>query len=342
MKIEKSKFGTHQNQDVTLYELTNASGMKVKVMGFGATITQILLPDSTSISCGFDTFEGYFSEEYRQNAPYFGCTVGRYCSQIKDAKFSLNGSEYTLAKNCGENNLHGGNCGFDKRMWQITAMESENALKCTLKSEDMEEGFPGEVLAELILTLTDENELKFQYSASTTKETPLSMTNHSYFNLSGFQTSVEDYEVEIPTTQLMECDETGAANGTIIDVSGGVADLTKPRKIKEIEQGLGDGMEHFYIYENPNQELRLTARVEDKTSNRSMEVYSTEPCMLFYTAKHMSSKLQRNENEKFGKTRAFACETHRWQNGVNIPYSPNSFTKADEKFESETLFRFKF
>lgn len=342
MKIEKSFFGKYQEQDITLYELVNSQGFRVKVMNLGATITQILLPDGSSISCGFDTLEEYFSEEYRQNAPYFGCTVGRYCSQIKDAKFSLNGTEYKLAKNCGNNNLHGGTCGFDKRIWNITELEDRNALKCSLTSEDMEEGFPGEVVAEVVITLTDENEIKFRYSATTTKETPLSMTNHSYFNLSGFKTSVEEFEVEIPTTQLMECDETGAANGTIMDVSGSVSDLTKPRKIKDIEQGLGDGMEHFYIYENPNQELRLYARIEDKASNRSMEVYSTEPCMLFYTAKHMSNKLKRNNKEVYGKTRAFACETHRWQNGVNIPYAPNSFTKENEKFESETVFKFRF
>ncbi len=341
MKINKTLFGKFHDEDVYLYELTNSKGFRVKVMSYGATITQILLPDNTSISCGFDTLEEYFGEEYRANAPYFGCTVGRYCSQIKDAKFTLAGTEYPLAKNCGENNLHGGAQGFDKRIWCITENEETNSLCCTLKSEDMEEGYPGEVMAEVVMELTEDNEIKFSYSATTTKDTPLSMTNHSYFNLSGFASSVEDFEVELPTYKLMACDESGAATGEILDVRGTANDLTTARKIKDIESELGDGMEHFYVYDNPFEDLRLTARIEDKASGRAMEVFSTEPCMLFYTAKHMSNKLQRNENEKFGKTRAFACETHRWQNGVNIEGSPRSFTAKNETFKSQTIFKFK-
>lgn len=344
MKIIQSDFGKYKDQKITLYELTNNNGFVVKLMSLGATITQIKLPDETSISCGFDSLDEYFSKEYINNAPYFGATIGRYCSQIKDAKFKLNNTEYNLAKNCGENNLHGGICGFDKKIWDITPLKDSNTagVKCSLKSKDMEEGFPGEVEAEVKIMLTSDNEIKISYKATTNKDTPLSMTNHSYFNLSGFKKSIEELEVQIPTTKLMEMDNTGAATGVILDTSGGVNDLTTPTKIKDIESKLGEGMEHFYIYENPNNRLNLTAIIKDKEYNRSLEVYSTEPCMLFYTAKHMSNKLQRNNKERYGKTMAFACETHRWQNGVNISNSPCSITKKDEIFNSETVFKFNF
>ena len=343
MKIKTEEFGTYQNSVVSLYTLENENGMQVKIMDMGATITQIVLPDGASVACGFDTLDAYLSDEYKANAPYFGCTVGRYCSQIKDAKFSLNGKVFALNKNCGENNLHGGTIGFDKKMWRIEPFECSDVvgLACQLVSPDGDEGFPGEVIANVKFTLTNDNEIVLDYNAKTTETTPLSMTNHTYFNLSAFERDVEGFDVQLFSDKLMATDSSGAATGELLDVENTCNDLRDATKIGDVHAALGEGMEHFYVFDNPKGALMQTAKVVDKQSNRSLEVFSTEPCMLFYTAKFMSDLLKRNDREKYGKHRAFACETHRWQNGVNIAEAPHSFTSPEEVFSSKTIFKFK-
>lgn len=347
MKSTQISFGKHNNQEVTQFVLENDNGMVVKILDLGATISSITIPGKgnkpTSIACGFDTLDGYFSEEYKANSPYFGCTVGRYCSQIKDAKFNLDGTTYQLATNCGDNNLHGGTVGFDKRMWEATPIESDGKIgvQFQLKSADMEEGFPGNVEAAVVMLLSNDNEIILNYSATTDKTTPLSMTNHSYWNLSGFKTKVEGFKVQVNTNQLQEMDDTGAGTGKVLDVTGTANDLREGKIIKDVHDAVG-GFEHFYVFDNKNEDLIQTAKVEDPESGRSLEVYSTEPCMLFYTAKYMSDELKRNENELYGQYRAFACETHRWQNGPNIDGSPKTFTKPDEVFKSTTIFKLSF
>ena len=175
MKITKQTFGEFQGTEVHLYLLENDYGMRVKVTNYGATITSIELPNGdgthASVACGFDNFSDYFEKEYVENAPYFGCTVGRYCSQIKGAKFELDGKEYQLAENCGPNNLHGGAVGFDKKIW--CAEETDEGLEMTLKSLDMEEGFPGNVDVKVTFNLSNDHALAIKYHAVTDKDTPI-------------------------------------------------------------------------------------------------------------------------------------------------------------------------
>jgi aldose 1-epimerase len=344
MNIEKQLFGSYQGRDIYQFTLENANGMQIKIMDFGATITSITIPDSNgkpvSIACGFDKFDDYFSDEYKANSPYFGCTVGRYCSQIKDARFEIEGKTYELATNCGPNNLHGGTVGFDKKVWESIAFESKDELGVIFNvfSADLEEGFPGNVEATVTVKLTNKNEIIFDYSAKSDKATPMSMTNHSYFNLSGFQENVEGYTVKVNADKLITIDDTGAATG-VQDISGTINDLREGRTVGSVQSDLGDGFEHFYIFDNDAQNLNRVAEVEDKESGRKLEVFSTEPCMLFYTAKYMSDALRRNNNEKYGKYQAFACETHRWPNGPNLKNSPCSILKPGEKFTSKTIIK---
>ena len=346
MKTEITIFGEYKGVKIFQYRLENDNGMVVKIMNYGATITSVTIPGKdgkpVSIACGFDRFEDYFADEYKTNAPYFGSTVGRYCSQIKNSKFVLNDRTFELASNCGLNNLHGGTIGFDKKIWMTLPFESpsEIGIKFSLNSEDMEEGFPGNVIAKVLIKLTNNNEIVFEYNATTDKTTPFSMTNHSYFNLSGFQESVEDYQLRINTNKLLELDETGAATGIVKDVSNTIEDLRSSRMVNAVQLAMNDGFEHFYVFDNDKNKFDKFAEVEDKVSERKLEVLSTEPCMLFYTAKYMSDKLQRNETEKYGKYMAFACETHRWPNGPNISESPGSMLKPNEKFSSKTIFKF--
>ncbi len=346
MKISKTPFGLLNGYSIELYTLINDNGVELSIMNYGATITSLKIPNQdggkTNIVCGFDRFDDYFSETYKNNAPYFGCTVGRYCSQIKDSKFTLNGEEFQLAANCGPNNLHGGVVGFDKQIWKVKETQKDNSveLEMSLSSKDGDEGYPGNVEAKVTIALNNDDEIGVNYHANTDKATPLSMTNHSYFNLSGFNESIEDHVVKVTTNKRLQLDETGAATGEIVDISNKADDLRTKKTIKDVHGLMGDGFEHFYVFDS--MEMNKKAVVSHAATGRSLEVYSSEPCMLFYTAKYTSDELQRNAEEKYGKYRAFCCETHRYPNGPNIPGSPGSITKAKEEFKSTTIFKLKY
>ncbi|MFY0687660.1 MAG: galactose mutarotase [Cyclobacteriaceae bacterium] len=343
MKISKSSFGTFEGQNVDLFRLENDKGMAVKITNYGGTITSIQLPLDSGIrevACGFDTLEGYFGPEYKANAPYFGCTVGRYCSQIKDAKFSLEGKVYQLAAMVGDNNLHGGIKGFDKQIWEAKEFESANGVGIALQlnSPDGQEGFPGNVEAKVTFVLTNANEIEISYEATTDKATPLSMTNHTYFNLSGFSEDVLNHVAKVNTDKRQEMDETGAGTGVIVELDGQPDDLSGGRRIGDVHDEMGDGFEHFYVFDKTGSDLSEVASVA--LGDLSLTVKSTEPCMLLYTGKYTSDELKRESGDQYGMYRGFCCETHRYQNGPNIPGSPGTITTPDAPFEARTVFAF--
>lgn len=345
MIINKTLFGSFQNQDIDLYTLKNSNGMSVKITNYGATVTEISVPNSKgeveNVACGFDTLDGYFSIEYVANSPYFGGTIGRYCSQIKDAKFSLNGKEYQLSANCGNNNLHGGTVGFDKRIWNVKTIEgNQPSIRMTLISKDLEEGYPGNVQVSVQFTLTANNELKIDYNATPDQDTPIALTNHTYFNLNAFSSTIEDHIVRVNTSKRQVIDDTGAGTGEIVNIEGEADDLRIGKKIGDVHTQINDGFEHFYIFDNANSDLQEVASIKSKQSGRSLTVSSTEPCMLLYTGKYTSDDIKRENGEQYGKFRGFCCETHRYQNGPNIQDSPNTITKAGEEFKSTTIFKF--
>jgi len=345
MKTIATYFGKFENEEIHLYTLENDNGLIVKISNYGATITSIIVPqkngDAQEIVCGYDTFRNYFSEDYQSNAPYFGGTVGRYCSQIKDAKFTLNEKEYELAKIVGDNNLHGGKIGFDKKIWKVKPFSNDiPQIEMELQSTDLEEGFPGNVKISVLFSLTNDNEIKINYIATSDVDTPFTITNHSYFNLSGFDDTVETHIVQIDSDKKQVWDETGAATGENISVIGAIDDLRTEKNIGEVHQAMGDGFEHFYLFEEKGFSLEKVATVYDPKSGRSIEISTTEPGMLFYTGKYTSDTLKRESGQQYGKYRGFCCETHRYPNGPNIPNSPKSILKKDETYDSTTIFKF--
>lgn len=346
MKTAASRFGQMGGTPIDLFTLVNSNGMTVKITNYGGTITSIQIPDKEGnieeIVCGFDTFESYFAEDYQSNAPYFGGTVGRYRSQIKDSKFTLHGKEYQLAKIVGDNNLHGGKIGFDKKIWNAKPISSDNAkLEMHLRSVAMEEGFPGNVDVTVSFTLTNENELKIDYSANTDADTPFTITNHTYFNLSGFSENVENHTVKIYSDKKQVWDETGAATGENVSVVGKADDLRQGKIIGEVHEAMGDGFEHFYLFEEKGFDLGKVAEIYEPKSGRSLEISTTEPGMLFYTGNYTSDDLKRESGQQYGKYRGFCCETHRYPNGPNIPDAPKSILKKGETYDSTTIFKFK-
>ena len=347
MNIKKLHFGKHQGQEIDLYTLENEHGMRIRIMNYGATITSVSIPSKDGkrhdVVCGFDTFDGYFAEAYKNNAPYFGCTVGRTSSVIKDAKFPIGNEEFSITPNMAPHNLHGGAEGFDKKVWSAETIQTEvgPAVKMSLRSEHMEEGYPGNLDITVQFTLTNDNEIKIDYEAGTDRLTPISMTNHTYFNLSGFEENLENHTAKVIAAQFLgPAADGGITEGELVSVEGRAEDLRGGKTFNEIFAGLEFGFEHYFVFDKPHWELEKVAEFTHPGSGRKLEILSTEPGMLFYTGRYTSDDLKRESGDQYGQFRAFCCETHRYQNGQNIPGSPGSLTSPDEKYTQTTIFRF--
>jgi len=342
MLTTNNEFGIYQDQKIALYTLENAKGMKLQITNYGATITSISVLDQNGnrqeLACGFDTFEGYFGEDYKANAPYFGCTVGRFASRIKDGKFSIDGQEYTLAVNNGSNHLHGGLVGFDKKIWQAEPND-DGSLAMSLTSPDMEEGFPGTVQVKVTFSLTEENELIIQYEATTDKTTPLSLTNHTYFNLSGFEQTIENHISQIDAAEFLQPDATNVPVGEVAKVEGTAADLRTGKRLGDCFAEMETGFEHYYTFDKTPNELTKVATFKDPASGRSLEIKTTEPGALFYTGYFTSDQLQRENGDQYGRYRAFCFETSRYPNGPNLAEQGGAVTQAGDIYQSKTIFK---
>ncbi|WP_281615042.1 aldose epimerase family protein [Flammeovirga sp. SubArs3] len=344
--IKSNLFGVHEGYKVFQYELKNTKGMIVKIMTLGATITSIQVPNKkgnvTEVACGFDQLSGYFSEEYKANAPYFGCTVGRFASRIKDGQFSIDGEKYSVATNDGPNHLHGGIKGLDKQLWQcVNEVSSEvgDSITFQRKSNDMEEGFPGNVVIEVTFTLMNNNAIEIVYHATTDKKTPISLTNHTYFNLSGFKEQIGNHQVKILADEFLKADPTNVPVGEKVAVDGSILDLKKGKLLNEVLAELATGCEHYFLFD-PSESLKKVAEFKHLASDISLEVSTTEPGMLFYTGYFTSDALKRESGDQYGRYKAFCCETHRFPNGPNIADAPRVFTTPDQPYTSTTVFSF--
>ena len=346
MKPTETDFGRIGDATIMLFTLSNSNGMQVKIMNYGATITSVKVPDRernlTEVACGFDTLEGYFSDNYKANSPYFGATIGRYCSHIKDAKFSLNGKDYQLAVNGGGNNLHGGMVGFDKKIWTAKVVEDSpnSSLEMSLLSEDMEEGFPGNVEVKVFFSLNESNELSISYQAKTDAPTPLALTNHTYFNLSGFQNNILGHSAQIAASRRLAMDATGAVTGYVIDLEKQPDNLSQAKIIADVHQEMNDGFEHYYVFDKPVFKFEKVAEITCAETGISLDITTDEPGMLFYTGKYTCDSLHRESGHAFGKFRGFCCETHRFPNGPNLPGLAGTILKPGEMFNSMTKYSF--
>jgi len=346
MPIESREFGIIDGQTITLFTLKNEKGMSVSIMNLGATITAISVPngngEKVQVACGFDSLERYLSEEYKSNAPYFGCTVGRYASRIKDGMFSINGTSYTTACNDGSNHLHGGIKGYDKKIWnaKIVKEKENDLLIMTLNSPHLEEGYPGEIDVEVIFELSEDNKIEISYQGITDQETPLSLTNHTYFNLSGFQNTIESHQAKIQASTFLKPDETNVPVGEIASVSNTAADLQDRRQLGNSLNQMTTGFEHYYVFDDYNTELNEVAEFADSHNNLMLKIYTTEPGALFYTGYFTSDKLERNSKERYGRYMGFCFETSRYPNGPNIEGAPMSTTVPGAPFKSKTVYQF--
>ena len=350
LSIQKSNFGTlSTGEAVHLFTLTNNKGMQVGILDYGGIITSLLAPDKNGnyedVVLGFDTLA-----DYETRNPYFGALVGRYANRIAGGKFSLDGREYRLVQNNGNNHIHGGTKGFDKVIWGANPIEFADrvSLELSYTSEDMEEGYPGNLVCNVTYTLTDNNELQVTYRATTDKKTIVNLTQHSYFNLSGdFSRSILDHELQLKADEFVPVNDELIPTGDYAAVTGTPFDFNSMKKIgKDIESSheqirIGNGYDHSWVLKEYNSKIRLVSTVVHPSTGRVLEVYTTEPGMQLYTGNFLDSTLPAKGGGTYGRRSGFCLETQHHPDSPNQPKFPSVVLEPGQTYRSETLFKFK-
>jgi aldose 1-epimerase len=347
--VSKAAFGkTKDGTPVEIYTLTNRHGMTARVMTYGATLTELIVPDRTGkpadVVLGFDKLEPYLA-----GPPYFGATVGRVGNRIARGTFTLNGKTYHLATNNGPNHLHGGNKGFDKVVWKAEVLPSKagEAVKFSYRSPDGEEGYPGTLDASVVYTLTDANELRLDYTATADKPTPVNLTNHSYFNLAGEGSgTILDEVLMIAADEMTPVDDTLIPTGKLAPVKGTAFDFTTPTaigaRIDKVPIAPPVGYDHNYVLRPApaGQALRLAARVTDPKTGRTMDVRTTEPGVQFYSGNFLDGTITNRNGVPYQKHAAFCLETQHYPDSVNHPNFPSTILEPGTTYRSTTIYRF--
>lgn len=341
MKTKERKVATYEGKDIKLFELENNQGLKVVLMNYGATLISLFVPDRqgnlADITLGFDSFEEYLGKN-----PYFGSTIGRYANRIGQAKFVLDGREYQLAKNDGENHLHGGIKGFDKVVWEAEPIGNSHLLGVNFSylSPDGEEGYPGNLSCQVSYFLTESDELHISYLATTDKITHLNLSHHSYFNLAGQgQGDILGHELQIFASRYTVVDENLIPTGEIKEVEGTPLDFRQPRVIGERLNQLPGGYDHNFVLDNRGG-LGLAARVFEPLSGRMMELYTTEPGLQFYSGNFLDGTIRGKGGKVYGKHFGFCLEPQHFPDSPNKPDFPSTILRPGEMYRSLTIFKF--
>ncbi len=348
--VTKQPWGkTADGQAVDLYTLTNASGASVQIATLGGTVVAINVPDKAgalgNVVLGFDTLDGFLTPH-----PFFGVLVGRYGNRIGKAQFTLDGTTYTLAKNNGENSLHGGRKGFDKYVWKTREVPSKDglAIELTHVSPDGDEGFPGTLTATVVYTWTDTNGLRLDYSATTDKPTVVNLTNHTYFNLSaGKSPTILDHQLQIIAARFTPVDKGLIPTGELRLVAGTPFDFTAGRRIgadidltKDEQIAFGGGYDHNFVLNGDAGTMRPAARVTEPTSGRVMEVSTAEPGVQFYTGNFLDGTITGRGGVKYVKRSGFCLETQHFPDSPNKPAFPSAVLRPGQTYKTSTQYTF--
>jgi len=347
--IEKQAFGsTPEGQPVDIFTITNLQGIEVRVINLGGAITSLLAPDKNgkqnNIVLGFDDLEGYIS-----NRPHFGAIIGRYTNRIANGKFMLDGVEYSLAKNNGPNALHGGLRGFDKALWQARSFHApgEAGVIFIYRSKDGEEGYPGNLDTTVTYTLTDRNELVFDYQATTDKATPVNLTQHTYFNLAGDGSGdVLGHELTLNADRFTPVDKTMIPTGELRSVRGTPLDFSQPTAIGSRINAdyeplkLAFGYDQNFVINRKGDGLEFAARVYEPTSRRVLEVYTTEPGVHLYTANFLDGTIRRKQGYTYKQRTGLCLETQHFPDSPNHPDFPSTILRPGQTYHSRTMLKF--
>jgi len=339
--IKEIPWGSVENKPVSLFTLTNAQGMQVKLTNFGGIITSIVVPDAkgafTDVVLGFDNLQ-----QYVDGHPCFGATIGRYANRIRNARFILDGQTYQLKANNGKHCIHGGPQGFDKRVWQAKAVRSPlgPAVRLRYLSSDGEEGFPGNLHTTVTYTLTQDNALHCRFEAQTDKPTHVSLTQHSYFNLNGCRATVHDHQIKIAAQHYTEIDEDIVPTGKIGSVKGTEWDLSSMTRMGDHLHKLDHGGYHFnYIFDKAVGQLAPVIQVRDPHSGRTLEVSTTQPGVQFYSGNNIPDHLVGKNKIQYGPHLAFCLETQHYPDSPNHPHFPSTVLRPGEKYNHVVIYK---
>jgi aldose 1-epimerase len=341
--IQKRLFGKMPSGErIDEYSLTNKNGLTLKVITYGGIVTQLHVPDRAGrladVVLGFDNLE-----QYVNGHPYFGCITGRVAGRLTHGKFSLDGKNYALAINNPPNHLHGGVVGFDKRVWSAEVIsENEPRLRLNYLSPDGEEDYPGNVRASVVYSLTEANEFIVEYEAVTDQATPLSLTNHSYFNLAGEGSGrIDDHVLQIFADDYAPADETMTLLGHREPVAGRANDFNRTSRVGDAIPGLWKNHGDNYFTRSGGGSIpRPVARLFEPASGRMMEISSTEPCLQLYTGVSLDGTLTGKSGKSYGPHSAICLECQGYPNGVNEPHLGNIVLRPGETYQQTTVHKF--
>ena len=348
-KFTKSDFGkTADGRSVDIYTLTNSSGAEAKIITYGGSVVSVRVPDKNGkfddVVLGFDSIA-----DYEKHTSYFGALIGRYANRIAKGKFVLDGKQYILAVNNGENHLHGGRVGFNREVWAARASADNTGavLELNYVSPDGQEGYPGELRVKVVYTLTEQNELKIVYSATTDKGTIVNLTNHAYFNLAGAGSGdILDHQMVINADRFTPTDDGSIPTGELRNVKGTPFDFTEPTAIgsrigQDYEQLIyGKGYDHNWVLNKKAGELSLAARVYEPKSGRVLEVRTTEPGIQFYSGNYLDASIKGKGGKDYPRRSAFCLEAQHFPDSPNHPQFPSTVLRPGETYHQTTIYTF--
>jgi aldose 1-epimerase len=347
MPISRDTFGiTNDAAAIERYTLVNTRGLEADIMTYGGIVTALRVPDRHGnlgdVVLGFGSLSPYLSEH-----PYFGAIIGRYGNRIAKGRFELNGKSYRLSCNNGPNHLHGGPNGFHRRIWNAQADETADGprLKLSYQSRDGEEGYPGNLAVSVEYTLTEQDELRIDYTATTDQDTLVNLTNHSYFNLAG-EGDILDHELELIASRFLPVDETLIPIGELRAVSGTPMDFTTARPIggriadddEQIRYGLG--YDHTWVLDHARGSIELAARVYAPTTGRVMEVLTTQPGLQFYSGNQLDGSLIGKSGIAYTQHGGLCLETQHFPDSPNHAQFPSTVLRPGEEYRHTTIYRF--
>jgi len=347
--ISRAPFGrTPERAAVEGFTLTNAHGVELQVITYGAIIVSLRVPDRTGqlddVVLGYDSLAGY-----RRDTPYFGAIVGRYGNRIAKGRFTLDGKTYRLATNDGPNHLHGGVKGLDKVVWQAEPFRNDSGVGVvfTHTSPDGDEGYPGTLAARVTYTLTDRDELIVDYHATTDKATPVNLTQHSYFNLAGDgRRDILGHELWVNADSFTPVDSTLIPTGEIASVEGTPFDFRTPAAIgarisaDHAQLRVGGGYDHNFVLRQEDAAIGRAARVIEPTTGRTLDIYTTEPGLQFYSGNFLDGSITGKGGQVYRRRYGFCLETQHFPDSPNKPQFPSTILRPGQEYRSRTVFVF--
>jgi aldose 1-epimerase len=333
---------------LTIYTLTNANGVEVRTIPYGAIIVSVRVPDKTGklddVVLGFDRIDGYAGTH-----PYFGAVVGRYGNRIAKATFALDGKQYALAANNGPNSLHGGAKGFDKKVWGAELFDRDGnvGIIYTVTSPDGDEGYPGNLKVQVTYTLTKSNELAVEYEATTDKATPLNLTQHSYFNLAGEgRGDILNHRLTIDANRYTPVDPTLIPNGDYAGVENTPFDFRQPTPIgtridaDDEQLRFAGGYDHNWVLNRDRDGVLHAARLEEPTSGRTLDISTTEPGIQFYAGNFLDGTIKGKSGHVYARRSGLCLETQHFPDTPNHSSFPSTILRPGEQYRSKTVFAF--